>query len=210
MTRPDQPHVSHSARPALPALSIPDRRVQRFTALAMGVLYVACVMAANTLTAQLGMLPVGFGLSATAGTWAAGLALAARDSLHEAAGIRAVLAAILLGAAVSGLTAGARLALASGATFAAAETLDLAVYTPLRRRGRRRAVAASNLAGALADTLLFFALAGLPLTAATLAGQLLVKAVWTTAVWLVAGEVTGRVVFRQRQHRADSRRDAPR
>jgi queuosine precursor transporter len=155
----------------------------------LALFLVASVAAANYLTSAYGLIPAGFGLLVTAGTYAAGLSLGLRDALHEAGGYRWVLAAIAAGVAVSLAVGDGRIALASAAAFALAEVLDLAVYTPLRRHGWRRAVVASNAAGAVADTVAFLSLAGFPLTFAAVGGQLLVKAVWMTLLALAVGQV---------------------
>lgn len=80
----------------------PPARRRRVVAVAA---VVAFVTAANLLTARYGLIPVGFGLSATAGTYAAGLCLTARDWVHDAAGHTAVLAAIAGGGLASAATA---------------------------------------------------------------------------------------------------------
>ena len=74
--------------------------------------------------------------------------------------------------------AGPRLAVASGAAFAVSELADLLVYQPLRRHGWIPAALASNAVGAPVDTVVFLALAGLPVWAA-MPGQLWVKAIAT-------------------------------
>lgn len=155
--------------------------------------FLACAVAANAVTAQYGLIPVGFGLMATAGTYLAGLVLVVRDLVHDLAGRMAVLASVAAGAALSSLLAGPRLAVASGAAFAVSELADLAVYQPLRRRGWAQAVIASNLAGSVVDTLLFLSLAGFPIWVA-LPGQLVGKTAATLAV--VIPVVVGRAVFR--------------
>lgn len=142
--------------------------------------YVAAVVAANWLTARFGFWPVGFGLATTAGTYAAGAALLARDFLQDVAGRCAVLAAIGIGAALSVWLSTPHLALASGVAFLVAEVADMAVYTPLRRKGWARAVLASNVVGGVLDTVVFLTLAGFPLAAA-MPGQLVGKIVWATA-----------------------------
>ncbi|MBQ1164845.1 VUT family protein, partial [Streptomyces sp. A73] len=78
---------------------------------------------------------VGPGLLAPAGVYAVGVALVLRDLAREAAGRAAILAAIAVGAARSWVLATPELAVASTAAFALSETLDFAVYEPLRRRG---------------------------------------------------------------------------
>lgn len=156
--------------------------------------FIALIVAANGLTATFGLVPVGFGLMATAGTWAAGLVLLARDWVQEVSGRAVVIVLIAAGAAASSLLAGPQLALASGVAFAISELADLAVYTPLRRKGWARAALASNLVGAFVDSLLFLAIAGFPIWQAT-PGQMFAKAAATLAVVVppvVARSVVGR------------------
>lgn len=135
--------------------------------------FVAIIVAANLATSQWGMVTA-LGLTATAGTWIAGFAFVARDSLQEAKGSRWVFAAVILGAILSAAFSPA-LALASAAAFAVSETADWAVYTPLRKHHRLGAALASNTVGALLDSFVFLALAGFPLTG-----------VWTQTVVKVA------------------------
>jgi uncharacterized PurR-regulated membrane protein YhhQ (DUF165 family) len=93
-----------------------------------------------------------------------------------------------------------QLALASGVAFLVSELADMAVYTPLRRKGWARAVAASNAVGATVDTLLFLTLAGFPVTWQSVLGQLAGKVLWATLVPVLAVLVVRRVVFRQPVH----------
>jgi len=141
--------------------------------------FIACVVLANWLTATFGLIPVGFGLVATAGTYAAGLTFVFRDLIHEAGGRWLAVGAIAAGAALSWVVASPALAVASGVTFLVAELADLAVYVPLRRRGLLTAVLVSNVVGFTLDTFLFLYLAGFPITPAVVAGQLLAKATMT-------------------------------
>lgn len=157
--------------------------------------FVAAAVGANLLTSRYGLIPVGFGLTATAGTWLAGLVLLARDWVHDLAGRTVVLACITAGAIASAVTASPQLALASGVAFLLSEIADLAVYTPLRRRTWAGAVAASNTVGALADTTLFLLLAGFPVITA-LPGQLLAKS--TVTVTAIAVVVAARAFLRHR------------
>lgn len=114
------------------------------------------------------------GWSFTAGTLAAGLGFGLRDAYHEAAGRAAVIAAIIVGAVLSWWVSPS-LAVASGMAFLVSESADLAVYEPLRRRRWVIAVVASNLVGALVDTVVFLHLAGFPVREAV-AGQMAGKA----------------------------------
>jgi uncharacterized PurR-regulated membrane protein YhhQ (DUF165 family) len=144
--------------------------------------YVGAIVAANWLTAHYGLVPVLPGLLVTAGTYAAGAALLLRDVAQDAAGRVAVLAAIVVGGAMSWVMASPPLATASVAAFLIAELADMALYTPLRRRGWARAVVASNTVGALLDTLVFLWLAGFGLTVTSVAGQLVGKVIWATLI----------------------------
>lgn len=157
--------------------------------------FVGLAVAANWLTSTFGMVPVGFGLVTTAGTFAAGLVLLARDVLQDLGGRWWVLAAIAVGAGASAWLAGPALALASGAAFGVSELADAAVYTPLRKRGWARAAALSGLVGSAVDSVLFLWLAGFPILVA-LPGQMLVKVGVTLAV--VAVVVVARAVLRDR------------
>ena len=113
---------------------------------------------ANWAIERYGLVPVGFGLDAPAGVYFAGLAFTLRDLTQRSLGRRAVLLAIVCGTALSVVVA-RRFALASGAAFLFGEMCDLAVYTPLQRRGWVWAVAASNAVGLVVDSVVFLALA---------------------------------------------------
>lgn len=148
--------------------------------------FLACILAANYVTTEYGMVPVGFGLMATAGTYFAGLTFVLRDSIQDVAGKRVVMALIVVGAALSYLVSDPFIALASGVAFLASELADLAIYTPLRRRGYIRAAVASNVVGAFVDTILFLWIAGFPIAGAW-QGQMVGKVTVTAvAVALVA------------------------
>lgn len=144
------------------------------------IVFVLAAAAANWLTSTYGLV---YGVAA--GTAAAGLVLLLRDALHELGGRWWVLGAIVAGTAASVLLAGPVLALASGAAFAVSELADAAVYTPLRRRGKLRAAAASGVVGSVVDSALFLWLAGFGF--ATLPAQVAVK----VAVTLLCVGVVG-------------------
>lgn len=146
--------------------------------------FLACILLANYVTTEHGVIPVGFGLYATAGTYFAGLTFVLRDTLQDAAGKWFVLGLIAAGAALSYLVADPFIALASGCAFLAAETADLCVYSPLRRRGYIRAALASNIVGAVIDTFLFLWIAGFPIAGAW-QGQVLAK-LTVTAIAIAA------------------------
>jgi uncharacterized PurR-regulated membrane protein YhhQ (DUF165 family) len=154
------------------------------TAIALLAAYVLTIFAANWAITTFGLVSVGFGLMAPAGVYFAGLAFSLRDGLQEAAGRRWVLAAIVIGAALSAALSGP-LALASGVAFLVSELADYAVYSPLRGRSWVGAVVASNTGGAVVDSALFLWLAFGSLD--FLAGQVVGKT-WVTliAVALIA------------------------
>jgi queuosine precursor transporter len=166
----------------------------RPAAAALLAIYIGSIVLANWLTTRYGLIAIGFGLYATAGTLAVGGVIMTRDLLQDAAGRVAVLAAIAAGAALSYAVSSHQIAIASGVTFLIAESLEFAVYTPLRRRtgwgsGRWGAVVCTaNVTGALADTLIFLKLAGFPMTGPVIAGQMTGKAYVTAAV-VLAGVV---------------------
>lgn len=158
------------------------------------------IVAANYATTRYGFVPVGFGLAATAGTFAAGITLALRDAIQDTLGRWAVLAVIALGAALSFFIADPAIAAASGVAFLLAELLNFAVYTPIRERARfgdkrwALAVTSSNLAGAIADTAVFIGIAfGAAAIMPAMGGQLIGKA-WATLFYLVIGVVVGAVL----------------
>jgi uncharacterized PurR-regulated membrane protein YhhQ (DUF165 family) len=145
------------------------------------ITFLGCILAANYVTSRYGMVPVGFGLVATAGTYFAGLTFVLRDTMQDEIGRRAVLVVIVAGGLLSYLVSDPFIATASAVAFLASESADFAVYTPLRRRGYVRAAVASNIVGALVDTVLFLKIAGFPVQQA-IAGQLVGKLLLTAGV----------------------------
>lgn len=139
----------------------------RLIGIAAALAFVATVWAANFAVEHWGVVSVGFGLTAPAGVYFAGLAFTLRDIVQRALGRWVVIAAILLGAALSYWISDAvtlerglvSLAVASGLAFLISELSDLAVYEPIRERGWTIAVLASNITGILVDSALFLWLA---------------------------------------------------
>lgn len=161
-------------------------------AVASGMAFIGLTVASNWLTARYGLV----GGFVTAGTFTAGLVLAARDAVREAAGVWASLACVAVGAAASAFMAGPVLAIASAIAFALSEIADTTVYEPLRSEGRLRALAWSNVVGSVVDSLLFLTIAGFPLWPA-IGGQVAVK--WAVAVALPLLAIGGaRAVLRHR------------
>lgn len=158
--------------------------------------YVGAVIATNVVTASFGLWPVGFGLSATAGTVLAGTSFVLRDAVQEVAGRRMALLALAAGCAISAWMATPALALASAAAFGLAELLDMGVYTKLREKGWLRAAAASNTVGAVVDTVVFLTVASFPVTASLVVGQIIGK------MWATAGVVGAMLALRAWMRRA--------
>jgi len=163
------------------------------------VIYGASIIAANWLIRNVGtvvladgthLLPVGFGLLAPSGVYAAGVSFVARDLLQRSAGRRWALLAIAGGTVLSVLV-NPRLALASGTAFLFSELADFAVYTPLQRRHFVAAVVASGIVGSVLDSLIFLGIVGVPLAAA-LPGLLLGK------FWVQLGAAPVAAWFRTR------------
>lgn len=130
--------------------------------------FMATIPVANWLIGNVGtsclnqgpcLISVGFGLMAPSGVIMIGIALVLRDWLHEVAGWKASFCAVLCGGALSLFIAPPAIAIASAVAFTLSETADLAVYSPLRRRGLSLAVMASGVVGALVDSALFLYLA---------------------------------------------------
>ncbi len=150
-------------------------------------LFIATVYAANYAVEHWGIVSVGFGLTAPAGVYFAGLAFTLRDIIHRTLGRSFVIGAIIIGAVLSYIISDAvtlpggvvSLALASGIAFLVSEIADLAVYEPIRERGWMPAVILSNIVGIVIDSALFLWLAFGSL--AFFNGQVVGKA-WMTLV----------------------------
>jgi uncharacterized PurR-regulated membrane protein YhhQ (DUF165 family) len=155
--------------------------VRRTWGWAAAVGFVVSIVLANWLTTRYGFVSVGPGLTATAGTFAAGAALGLRDLVHDGLGRWGVLAVIAVGATVSFAVSDPRIAVASAVAVLLSELADWSVYAPLRRRWWPAAVLASNTVGALVDTVVFLTVAGF-FTWNAVPGQMVGKVVWATLV----------------------------
>lgn len=143
--------------------------------------FLACILLANFVTSRYGMIPVGFGILATAGTYFAGASFVLRDAVQDTGGRKLAVVVIVTGAVLSFAISAPFIALASAVAFLFSETADFAVYQPLRKRGYLRAATASNVVGAIVDTFVFLTIAGFPVRQA-FAGQMLGKLMVTAAV----------------------------
>jgi hypothetical protein len=131
-------------------------------------LFALTIPAANWLIGHVGtvcqpsgacLIPVAPGLMAPSGVIMAGAALVLRDLVQRRLGVAASSLAILAGAVLSALLAPPALVIASAAAFLLSEFADLAVYTPLARRGLMVAVVASSVVGLVVDSVVFLWLA---------------------------------------------------
>ena len=130
--------------------------------------YIACIPLANWMIGHVGtvcvpqgpcLVPVAPGLMAPSGVLLVGLALVLRDLVQRRLGIAYALAAIAVGAVLSGVLAPLPLVVASTTAFLLSELADFAVYTPLQKRGLVIAVLASSFVGLVADSIVFLWLA---------------------------------------------------
>jgi uncharacterized PurR-regulated membrane protein YhhQ (DUF165 family) len=127
-----------------------------------------CIPVANWLIGNVGtycvpggpcLVPVAPGLMAPSGVLMIGLALVLRDLVQRRLGVGWAAAAVLAGAALSAFVAPPALVVASAVAFLLSEFADLAVFTPLQRRGLVLAVAASGVVGLVVDSVVFLWLA---------------------------------------------------
>lgn len=138
----------------------------------MGFLYLAafalCIPAANWMIGNVGtvcvpdgpcLIPVAPGLTAPSGVLMVGLALVLRDLVQRSLGVKWAAGAVVLGAALSAFVAPPALVFASAAAFLLSEFADLAVYTPLQKKGLVLAVFASSVVGLIIDSAVFLYLA---------------------------------------------------
>jgi uncharacterized PurR-regulated membrane protein YhhQ (DUF165 family) len=145
--------------------------------------FALCIPAANWLIGNAGtycvpngpcLIPVAPGVMAPSGVLMIGLALVLRDLVQRRLGLGWALGAVLAGTAISAVLAPPALVLASAAAFLFSELADLAVYTPLQKRGLTLAVLASSVVGLVVDSVVFLFLAFGSLD--FLAGQVIGKA----------------------------------
>ena len=145
------------------------------------VAYVGSIVVANIATSYFGLVPIGFGLVVSAGSFAAGAALVLRDAVQVYGDLRYVFGAILVGAGLSFAMATPAIAYASCIAFLVSEMVDWGVFTPLRRNSLAKAVVVSSIVSAPVDTVLFLYLAGFSVTWQAVLGQFLVKTVMALA-----------------------------
>ena len=139
------------------------------------------------------LIPVAPKLMAPSGVLMIGIALVLRDLVQRRLGFRFAVAAILVGAALSGLVAPVSLVIASAFAFLLSEFADLVVYTPLARKRMVTAVVLSSMVGLVIDSIVFLWLAFGSLE--FLAGQVVGKA------WMVLLSIPFVVLLRRRDEK---------
>lgn len=105
------------------------------------------------------LIPVAPYLMAPSGVAMIGVALVLRDLVQRRLGVGWSAGAVVAGAILSALVAPPSLVLASAVAFLLSESADLAVYTPLARRGLVVAMVASSIVGLVVDSIVFLWLA---------------------------------------------------
>ncbi|MER9947351.1 VUT family protein [Mesorhizobium sp. M0047] len=177
-------------------------RLRRAEGIVFALCFAGCIPLANWLIGNVGttcvpngpcLIPVAPGLEAPSGVLAVGLALVLRDLVQRRLGLSWAVAAIAIGALLSASFAPPALVVASTAAFLLSEIADLAVYTPLQRRGFIRAAVASSMVGLVIDSIVFLGLAFGSIE--FLAGQVVGKA------WMVLAALPFLVLLRARDRR---------
>jgi queuosine precursor transporter len=158
-------------------------------AIVLAIAYIASIWLAVVAIDRFGVVEIAdTGLFAPAAVYVVGVTLVIRDFLQDALRSRAgMIALIVVGSLVSAFV-NPHLAIASGAAFLIAETLDYLIYTPIRERnGRLAGIAISNAVSIPVDSLIFLSLAFGSL--AFLPGQIVGKAFATLLALVVVGLV---------------------
>jgi uncharacterized PurR-regulated membrane protein YhhQ (DUF165 family) len=178
-----------------------DRR-RRIEGIAFLIAFGLTIPAANWMIGHLGtfcapegpcVIPVAPHLMAPSGVLMIGIALVLRDLVQRRLGAGFSAGAVVVGAILSALVAPPTLVIASGVAFLLSESADLAVYTPLARRGLVAAVLASSLVGLVVDSMIFLWLAFGSLD--FLAGQIVGKG------WMVLLSIPFVYALRRRDER---------
>ena len=139
------------------------------------------------------LIPVAPGIMAPSGVIMVGLALVLRDLVQRRLGLYWAIIAILIGGALSWAVAPPFLVVASVTAFLVSEFADLAVYTPLQKRGLVLAVVASSFVGVVFDSLIFLQMAFGSLDFLT--GQIIGKG------WMVIISIPAIALIRRRDER---------
>lgn len=169
-------------------------------------LYLLSIVAGVVAIDLFGIVPIPGGFMAPAAVYVVGVTLILRDWLHELAGRRIALLAIIAGAALSAVV-DVRLAVASGLAFLISEVLDLLVYEQVRNRfdSVPTGMAVSNAFSIPVDSFIFLTLAFGSLD--FFWGQVIGKGIATVVAILVLvglGTIFALVADRQKSKAAES------
>jgi len=133
----------------------------------LAIFAMCVVVVASNILVQYPVEAFGLGEVLTYGAFTYPFAFLINDltNRHFGAGMarRVVYAGFAAAVIISWILATPRLAIASASAFLFAQLLDIAVFSPLRRRTWWQAPLAAAIAGSMLDTLLFFALAFAPM-----------------------------------------------
>lgn len=133
----------------------------------LALIYVALAILANWLASRyIVTIPFTGGLVAPAGVFCIGGVLVLRDWFQQLTSLWRSLALVYIAGIASylagvafGWTSLQKIAVASLVAFTVSETLEAAVFTPLRNRSLTAGVAASSIVGNAVDSWLFLTLA---------------------------------------------------
>jgi len=138
----------------------------RKNAIVFAVLAMCVAVVASNILVQYPLHVFGLGDVLTYGAFTYPFAFLINDLTNRRFGAaqarRVVYAGFAAAVVVSWVLATPRLALASASAFLFAQLLDIAVFSPLRRRQWWQAPLAAAIAGSMLDTILFFSLAFAP------------------------------------------------
>lgn len=136
------------------------------SAIALGLLYILLIPFAAWLVKHYGPVDVGPGLKAPAAVFVIGAILVVRDLLQDQLrAVRrgrfafAIIVALIAVGTLLAIAVDPMFGIASGVAFALSETIDLLVYTPLRKAGQYGAVLVSNAVSIIVDSVVFLWLA---------------------------------------------------
>lgn len=127
-------------------------------AVLIGAAYIGSIVAAAAAVEYIGPVPVWPGVLAPAGVYVVGITMVLRDITQDKLGALTTFWLMLLGACLSAMVSPA-IAFAAAIGFFLSQTLDMIVYTPIRKHTLIGAVLASNAVGIVADTVIFLQLA---------------------------------------------------
>lgn len=167
------------------------------------VAYLASIVAGVVAIDTFGVVQIPGGFYAPAAVYVVGVTLVLRDLVHEVAGRRVALVAVIVASILSAAFSW-QLALASGVSFLVAETLDLVVYDRIRRSTSIPVgMLVSNAISIPVDSIIFLSLAFGSLT--FLQGQMVGKGLATlAAVAVVALYLGARFMVRRSRVVADA------